>query len=171
MEHIEYERRFLVPDSAFLIKEGHGFTVMTQAYLHIQDGWLVRVRRMFSLQQDDNLVELRSQFGFKGPRVGGARPEAEWDVRSDWIAALFRTAPYKVFKRRFHIATQHGPCDVDVFFFDNEGLVIAEFESLSAQATFMPPDWCGREITNDLRYNNENLAIRPYSQWSPSERY
>src|ERR1017187_1386312 len=117
---MEDERRFLVSDPAVVL--GHTFSIVNQAYLYAQDGWTVRVRRVFRLGTEGLLHEDVSRLGLKGPRRNARRPEQEWDLRSDWAAQLFATAQHKVFKRRYQLVTESGPCDVDEFFFDNEGL-------------------------------------------------
>jgi CYTH domain-containing protein len=41
-----------------------------------------------------------------------------------------------------------------------EGLVLAEVEFASREKSeeFEPPDWFGEEVTEDIRYKNQNLA-------------
>ncbi|MEA2658813.1 MAG: hypothetical protein QOF64_1409 [Candidatus Binatota bacterium] len=41
-----------------------------------------------------------------------------------------------------------------------EGLVLAEIEFPSREKSeeFKPPDWFGEEVTEDIRYKNQNLA-------------
>jgi CYTH domain-containing protein len=41
-----------------------------------------------------------------------------------------------------------------------EGLVLAEVEFPSREKSeeFEPPDWFGKEVTEDIRYKNQNLA-------------
>ncbi|MDQ4147180.1 MAG: adenylate cyclase, partial [Pseudomonadota bacterium] len=56
--------------------------------------------------------------------------------------------------------------EIDVFEGANEGLTIAEVELDLAEQTFQKPAWLGDEISHDLRYYNNMLAIRPYKHWS-----
>jgi adenylate cyclase len=165
---VEYERRFLVTDPT--VVQGHEPSIVNQAYLYAQGGWTVRVRRTFRLGTDGLLSEDVSRFGLKGPRLNARRLEVEWDLNTDWAAQLFATATHKVFKRRYHLVTDSGLCDLDEFFFDNEGLMIAEFETTSPQPSLQPPDWCGPEVTNKRRYDNENLAMHPFLDWNQEER-
>ena len=55
--------------------------------------------------------------------------------------------------------------EVDEFFGENEGLVVAEVELGSEDEAFERPDFLGKEVTGDRRYYNSSLRIRPYSQW------
>ena len=48
---------------------------------------------------------------------------------------------------------------------DNAGLVIAEIELQSEDQPFSRPPWLGKEVTNDNRYYNSNLAGHPYKAW------
>lgn len=52
--------------------------------------------------------------------------------------------------------------DVDVFLDDHAGLIVAEveFDSDDAMAAFEPPDWFGREVTDDDAFTNAALAAR-----------
>lgn len=159
----EYERRYLVVRPRVL--RGHAASIINQAYLYARGGWTVRIRRTFLLDAAAGLRETDSKLALKGPRVGAARLENEWVISTEWASEIFRTAPHKIFKRRYHLITSAGPCDVDEFFFDNAGLVIAEFESTEPMGEIAVPDWCGREVTGDRRFDNENLAIHPICAW------
>ncbi len=65
---------------------------------------------------------------------------------------------------------QHHLWEVDEFFGDNAGLVVAEIELSSVDETFAKPDWAGAEATHAQRYYNLALASRAYSQWCDDER-
>lgn len=57
-------------------------------------------------------------------------------------------------KIRYEVRSGNHVFEVDEFFGDNEGLVIAEVELKSEDETFEKPDWLGSEVTNDERYYN-----------------
>ena len=165
----EYERRFFVTDPSVI--EGQSFVNVTQAYLYAREGWAVRVRRVFHYDEQGNVSLNENTLGLKGPRQSGQRKEIEWPIEGEWAWQIFSSAQSKVFKRRYQIvAGKAGTCDLDVFFFDNEGLMIAEFESEHGTPDLIAPEWCGREIVNDPRFDNENLAMRPYMSWPKEER-
>lgn len=164
----EYQRRYLVVRPQVLT--GRAAAIINQAYLYARGGWTVRIRRTFLLESATGLRETPSKLALKGPRVGAVRRKNEWVISTDWASEIFRTAPHKIFLRRYHMSTSAGPCDVDEFFFDNAGLVIAEFAFIGATAEIEVPDWCGREVTGDRRFDNENLAIHPFSAWGASNR-
>ena len=55
--------------------------------------------------------------------------------------------------------------EVDEFFGENEGLIIAEIELASEDEFFSRPGWIGEEVSLDSRYANFNLAQNPYKNW------
>ena len=52
--------------------------------------------------------------------------------------------------------------ELDVYDGALTGLLTAEveFASLEASVAFRPPPWLNREITEDKRYKNKNLAVK-----------
>jgi adenylate cyclase len=56
--------------------------------------------------------------------------------------------------------------EIDVFEGENAGLVVAEVELPSPHAKLALPSWAGREVTDDARFFNSNLARHPYSRWA-----
>ncbi len=55
--------------------------------------------------------------------------------------------------------------EIDEFFGENRGLIIAELELESEDQIFTKPDWVGEEVTGDPRYFNSNLIKKPYTKW------
>ena len=55
--------------------------------------------------------------------------------------------------------------EVDEFYGDNEGLVVAEVELSSEDEEFVHPEWLGKEVTGDARYYNSMLMKKPYKTW------
>ena len=58
--------------------------------------------------------------------------------------------------------------EVDEFFGDNTGLILAEVELEEEEQSFARPSWIAQEVTDDARYFNANLVSFPYSQWKES---
>lgn len=163
---VEHERRWLVDGPE--IVDGHKPTVISQAYLFAADGWCVRVRRAFEIQgsrSDSGPGKGHNTLTVKGPRANARRYEAEWELDGDAAIALHRLAKYRVVKSRYSIVDADRLWDVDVFHHDNEGLVIAECEFDPATPHIQTPRWCGQEITDDGRYDNERLAQEPWGKW------
>lgn len=55
--------------------------------------------------------------------------------------------------------------EVDVFYGENEGLVMAEIELESPNEAFERPAWLGREVTGDRRFYNSHLLRNPFKLW------
>ena len=55
--------------------------------------------------------------------------------------------------------------EVDEFYGENEGLVMAEIELESPEEPFEKPSWLGEEVTGDKRYYNSHLLIHPFKDW------
>ena len=56
--------------------------------------------------------------------------------------------------------------EVDEFYGDNQGLVMAEVELSSADESFEKPDFIGPEVTGDRRFYNKHMLKYPFSMWS-----
>ena len=55
--------------------------------------------------------------------------------------------------------------EVDEFFGDNQGLIMAEVELSSEEEAFEKPAWLGEEVTGYTRYYYSMLMKNPYRQW------
>jgi len=68
-------------------------------------------------------------------------------------------------KVRYHVRHGRHVWEIDVFEGRNSGLVVAEIELDDEDEIFEKPDWLGREVSDDPRYYNMNLARQPYTTW------
>ena len=164
---IEVERRFLVQSMELL--EGSAKHKILQGYFFSQDGYAGRVRRIFSVEDDFQERELDPTITIKGPRRGEARAEYEITVEPSFAVELLNKTDNVIEKIRHSFEYEGELWDVDVFRGINHGLVIAEIETTHASEV-SKPGWCGEEVTDERRYNNEELAKRPYTTWSVSEK-
>lgn len=152
---MEIERKFLV-DGDFHAEESHSYRI-TQGYICPQSGRTVRVRR-------------RDEQGFltiKGPSFDGGISRFEWEkeISLDDVQQLMTLCENVIDKTR-HIVPFGGHIfEVDEFYGDNEGLVVAEVELQSADEEFLKPEWLGREVTGENRYFNSQLVKNPYKNW------
>ena len=71
----------------------------------------------------------------------------------------------QVEKVRYRILFNQKTWEVDVFGGENEGLILAEIELSQADELFAIPSWIDREVTDDPRYYNSQLASNPYKNW------
>jgi CYTH domain-containing protein len=145
----EIERKFLLDGRPSII-EGRPSTRVTQGYLAITDDTEVRVRS----RADDRLLTVKRGRG----AVRGEVTIPLTDEQFDEMWAF--TAGRRLTKRRWVVPHDAVIVEIDVYDGDLDGLVIAEveFPSVEASVAFTPPDWFGREVTDDPAYRNAALA-------------
>lgn len=160
---IERERKFLVSDTS--ITAGAAWEEITQAYIFSLDGFAVRIRRVQERLPSGKLAEGRAWMTGKGPRIGAAREEYDSEVSPAWAQQVIGRSANVVRKRRYQVVTDQT-WEVDEFLGDNAGLWIAELEGGPEIHSVRLPSWVSREIINETEYNNEELAVRPFGQWT-----
>ena len=69
---------------------------------------------------------------------------------------------------RYLVCSGEHIFEVDEFYGDNEGLVMAEVELGSEDEPFEKPSFIGREVTGDRRFYNSHLRRNPYCLWKDS---
>ena len=96
-----------------------------------------------------------------------ARNEFEKEITFDEALSLLRLCePGVINKVRWLVPVGNHTFEVDEFFDDNEGLVMAEVELKEENETFERPDFLGEEVTGDRRYYNSCLRLHPFKEWS-----
>lgn len=151
----EIERKFLLRDDSW--RRGARGTRCRQGYLSSARERTVRVRTI-----DD-----RGFLTVKGITAGASRAEYEYEIPADDAKQMLDTLCERplIEKTRFKVEHDGLVWEVDEFFGDNEGLVVAEVELRSADQAFRLPPWAGQEVTGDPRYFNSNLVKHPYRTW------
>ena len=158
----EQERRFLVRDTAIIL--GAEWELITQAYVFSIDGYAVRVRRV-QKPTDSGLAEGMAWLTAKGPRRGAKREEYDLEISPLFAHEVIHRSANVVRKRRYQVMIEHT-WEVDEFLDANAGLWIAELEGGNEIYGINPPEWIGRELLADTRFNNEELAVNPFSEWA-----
>jgi adenylate cyclase len=155
MMGIEIERKFLTRDERWKTL-GQG-VLIRQGYLSSQPDRIVRVR----IERESAMLTI------KGRSTGATRGEWEYPVPLDDARTLLDQLCEKpiIEKKRYRILHEGMMWEVDEFFGDNLGLVVAEIELEAEDQPFAKPDWLGAEVTQDARYFNANLLRHPYSKW------
>lgn len=95
-----------------------------------------------------------------------ARDEQTVKLSKEMFEALWhQTAGRLVTKTRYYIPLDKNTVELDVYEGHLEGLVTAEVEfdgrpteAMVRATTFEPPEWFGKNISEDSRYKNHNLA-------------
>ena len=108
----------------------------------------------------------------KGRNEGAVRTEFEYAIPTDEAAVLLDTLALKplIEKTRTKVAYAGKIWEIDRFFGENEGLVLAEVELASENETVQLPPWIGQEVTHLTRYYNSALSERPYCEWTEEEK-
>ncbi len=151
----EIERKFLVSGDAWRTL-GHG-TMYRQGYLNSAKERTVRVRTTGN----------KAFLTIKGITVGATRAEYEYEIPlADGNALLDNLAEKPLLeKRRYRIPQGALVWEVDEFFGENQGLIVAEIELADEDQAFDTPEWIGEEVTGDVRYFNSNLIKHPFAEW------
>jgi adenylate cyclase len=154
---IEIERKFLVTSDVFK-KEAHQKFRIIQGFLNRDPERTVRVR----LKEDTGILTVKG----RSSNDGLSRFEWEKDILKNDAKALLEFCEEGVIdKLRYEIKVDKHIFEVDEFFGDNEGLVIAEVELSSEDEVFTKPNWLGEEVTGDIKYYNSQLSKQPYNTW------
>ena len=75
--------------------------------------------------------------------------------------------PGVIDKTRYLVKNTDGKhtWEVDEFYGDNDGLIVAEVELADENEPFDKPAWLGEEVTGDPKYFNSMLMKNPYKNW------
>jgi len=159
MSGLEIERKFLVRGSRYR-DAATSSSRIRQGYICSGHGRTVRVR----------IRDARAFLTIKGPAGtdGLARYEFEKEITLDEARHLMDICePPFIDKTRFLVPSPDGrhTFEVDEFYGDNAGLVMAEVELGAADETFLKPDFIGDEVTGDRRFYNGHLRKMPFIVW------
>ena len=153
----EIERKFLVKSDAFKEK-AVAKTRITQGYLSSVPERTVRVR----VKGDKGFLTIKGI----GNESGASRYEWEKEIPLAEVQQLLKMCePGVIDKTRFNVKAGPHIFEVDEFYGDNEGLIVAEIELSSEDENFKKPVWLGEEVTGQVKYYNSMLMKNPYKSW------
>lgn len=154
---LEIERKFLVKSEAFK-KEASKKTRIVQAYLNSHPERSVRIR----IKGAKGILTIKG----KGNESGMSRFEWEKEIPlAEAESLLLLCEPGSIDKIRYEISTGKHIYEVDEFFGENEGLIVAEIELSSEKETFEKLAWLGEEVTGQNKYYNSSLVKLPFCEW------
>ena len=154
---IEIERKFLVTSESYK-NQAHAKIRIIQGFLNTHKERTVRVR----LKDDTGFLTVKGL----SSKNGLSRFEWEKEITKDDAQELLNLCePGVIDKIRYEIKTGNHIFEVDEFFGNNEGLIIAEVELESEKETFIKPEWLGEEVTGQIKYYNSQLSKQPYKTW------
>lgn len=154
---VEIERKFLVLDDSYK-HEAFAKSHIQQGYICSERGRTVRIR----------IRDEHAYITIKGPSLDGglSRYEFEQEIPLDDAQKLLTLCDSGMIdKVRWLVKSGEHTFEVDEFFGDNEGLVMAEVELRTADEQPVFPHFIGKEVTGDRRYYNSQLRRNPYRNW------
>lgn len=152
----EIERKFLVKGDfkSHASKE----TRIVQGYLSSIPERTVRVR----IKGDKGFITIKGI----GNTSGASRYEWEKEIPTNEVEELLKICePGVIDKTRYLVNVGNHTFEVDEFYGENKGLVLAELELKSETESFNKPEWLGEEVTGDTKYYNSMLMKNPYTKW------
>ena len=154
----EIERKFLVKSDQYKLDAKRCVHII-QGFLNRDPERTVRVR----------VVHDEGKLTVKGLSSDDGLTRFEWekDISKKDAKILLEFCEKGIIdKLRYEIEVGDHLYEVDEFFGDNEGLVLAEIELGHETELFMKPDWLGDEVTGQIKYYNSQLSIQPYNTWN-----
>ncbi|WP_104735199.1 CYTH domain-containing protein [Hanstruepera ponticola] len=154
---IEIERKFLTLSDAFKGEAKRSFRIK-QGFLNTNPDRTVRVR----LKDDNGFLTVKG----KSSDDGLSRFEWEKEIsKSDAESLLGLCEEIVIDKIRYEIPYGNHIFEVDEFFGENAGLIIAEVELQNENESFEKPHWLGKEVTGQVKYYNAQLSKEPFNTW------
>ena len=152
----EIERKFLVRGE--FKSSAYASERIAQGYLSSVPERTVRVR----VKGDKGFLTIKGI----ADEAGVSRYEWEKEIPLNEAEELMKLCePGVIDKTRYLVRSGRHTFEVDEFYGENEGLVVAEVELTSEDEAFEKPDFIGREVTGDVRYYNSQLMKHPYTVW------
>lgn len=154
----EIERKYLIELTKWHQVSKPKGELYRQGYLLTDPDKTIRVR----------LTETTGYLTIKGATLNTTRSEYEYEIPAREAKELLDSfSVSELSKTRYRIDHGGKVWEVDEFFGENEGLIVAEIELTTEDEIFDIPGWIGKEVTGDVKYYNSSLTINPYKNWEP----
>lgn len=146
----EIERKFIIRSIVFPL-DNYPFENIRQGYLvTCRDGNEARVRQ----KGEHYFLTIKKGAGLE-------RQETEITISQAQFEKLYlATADERLEKRRYVIQDENCVIELDIFEGKLKGLMLAEveFKSVDDSKAYRVPTWFDKEVTEDERFANRNLA-------------
>lgn len=152
----EIERKFLVTGE--FKSQAFERSRIVQGYISSARGRTVRVR----------IRNGRGYLTIKGASNESGTSRYEWEKELPLHEAeelMKLCEPGVIDKTRYLVRSGKHVFEVDEFYGENEGLIVAEVELNAEDEAFVKPAFIGQEVTGDVRYYNSQLMKKPYTTW------
>lgn len=162
----EIERKYLINKDSwrnFVTRSER----ITQGYLNQYDPQKTGAQSSVRVRIGGRVDAPKAWLNIKSATLGIERQEYEYEIPVADAEEMLQTlcARPQIDKTRHYIANGVFTWEVDEFYGDNAGLIVAEIELTHADDEFSKPDWLGEEVSGDPRYYNSELIKQPYSAW------
>jgi adenylate cyclase len=154
---IEIEHKFLLANDEWRAHVTNSIQYR-QGYLNAEATSSIRIRTS----------DKQAWLNIKSATLGTQRYEYEYEIPLDDANEIINNLCKKpLIEKTRHFVTDHAgnQWEIDEFEGDNKGLIVAEIELSEVGEFFQKPCWLGPEVSQDMRYYNNNLAAHPYSEW------
>lgn len=153
----EIERKYLVKHNLWEALEKPRGEYYRQGYIVNEIAKTVRVRAT----ENHGFITIKGKTD--NPAI---KPEFEYEIPiTEAIQLLDGFTKNNIEKTRHKINYQGKIWEIDIFYGDNEGLIVAEIELNSMEESFQIPAWIDCEVTYEDRYFNANLSKNPFKNW------
>ncbi|MCU7834811.1 MAG: CYTH domain-containing protein [gamma proteobacterium symbiont of Taylorina sp.] len=153
----EIEKKFLVTGEQFK-RDAEKQVRIVQGYLSTVHERTVRIR----IKGDTGYLTIKG----KGNESGTTRYEWEKEISVSDAEELLKLCEGGVIdKTRFLIKSGQHTFEVDEFYGENQGLIVAEVELEDEDEAFDKPQWIAEEVTGQDKYYNAMLMRNPYKNW------
>jgi len=153
---IEIEHKYLVRKDLWYALHKPAGVEIRQGYLHAEPDKTIRIR----------ISGTRAFITIKGPSTNASRAEYEYLIPLADAEEMLQLCTIPLIEKvRYKIEFAGKTWEIDEFFGENEGLIIAEIELNSTNEEYAIPSWVGDDVTKDSRFYNSYLAQHPYSGW------
>jgi adenylate cyclase len=153
---IEIERKFLLANNNWREAVKTSFRIR-QGYMGEVGKASVRIR----IQGEQANINVKSA------TLSMRRMEYEYDIPLNEAQEMLEQLCEhpQVNKTRYIVEQGKHKWEIDEFYGENEGLLVAEIELSDEAEAFEKPEWIGKEVTEDPRYYNVNLIKHPFKNW------
>ncbi|NDV63713.1 CYTH domain-containing protein [Bacteroides sp. 224] len=153
---MEIERKFLVTGE--FKSQAYKQIRITQGYISSARGRTVRVR----IAGDKGYLTIKGASN----EAGTTRYEWEKEISLPDAEDLMKLCePGVIDKTRYLVRSGKHTFEVDEFYGENQGLVMAEVELNFEEEEYVKPHFIGEEVTGDVRYYNSQLMKHPFTKW------
>ncbi|MBO1924940.1 CYTH domain-containing protein [Thiomicrorhabdus sp. 6S3-12] len=160
----EIERKFLVEDESW--------KALAHKKTHFAQGYLTPLKGAVKSSVRVRIEGERANINIKSLEIGLSRDEYEYSIPMEDAEKMLKTLAVGpvIEKMRYLVNYGSHTWEIDEFYGDNSGLIVAEVEMASENDEIAMPEWAGKEVTHEARYYNISLSEYPYQSWNENEK-